>query len=166
MAAPSRPESDPGISADAVAPPYGLVLTGRFDEAAEAWAGLSVPYERALALIDAGDAESVRAGVDQFDRLGADEVAAKVRRDLRQQGVSAVPARRRETTLSNPAGLTAREVEVVGLLGQGLTNAELAERLYISAKTVDHHVSAILTKLGVPSRRDAVRRARELGIPV
>jgi DNA-binding NarL/FixJ family response regulator len=106
----------------------------------------------------------VRAGVDLLDRLGADEVAAKVRHDLRQRGITAVPTRRRETTLSNPAGLTAREVEVLGLLGQGLTNAELASRLFISAKTVDHHVSAILSKLGVGSRRNAVSRARELGI--
>ena len=158
------PEADLGISADDVAAPYGLVLSGRFEEAADAWAGLSVPYERALALVATGDPDAVRAGVDQLDRLGADEVAAKVRHDLRQQGIATVPARRRETTLSNPAGLTAREVEVLGLLGQGLTNAELAQRLFISAKTVDHHVSAILAKLGVGSRRDAVHRARVLAV--
>ncbi|MCA1844519.1 MAG: AAA family ATPase [Actinobacteria bacterium] len=158
------PGSDLGIPADDVAAPYRLVLAGRFEEAAEAWAGLSVPYEQALALVDTGDPDAVRAGVDLLDRLGADEVAAKVRHDLRRRGITAVPARRRETTLANPAGLTAREVEVLGLLGQGLTNAELAQRLFISAKTVDHHVSAILAKLGVAGRRDAVHRARQLGV--
>ena len=61
-------------------------------------------------------------------------------------------------------GLTTRQTEVLHLLDDGLTNAELAERLYLSVKTVDHHVSAILTKLEVTKRRDAVRRARELGL--
>ena len=75
-----------------------------------------------------------------------------------------MPARRRATTLANPAGLTSRQIEVLRLIGEGLTNAELADRLYLSAKTVDHHVSAILTKLDVPGRRDAIRRGRELGI--
>jgi DNA-binding NarL/FixJ family response regulator len=75
-----------------------------------------------------------------------------------------VPARRRSTTLVNPAGLTGRQLEVLRLLDGGLTNTELAERLYLSVKTVDHHVSAILAKLQVTRRGDAVRRARELGI--
>ncbi len=75
-----------------------------------------------------------------------------------------MPARRRTSTLANPRGLTSREVEVLRLLDDGLTNAELAQRLYISAKTVDHHVSAILSKLHVANRRDAARAARELGL--
>jgi DNA-binding NarL/FixJ family response regulator len=69
-------------------------------------------------------------------------------------------------TLRNPAGLTRRQVEVLRRMEDGLTNAELAAQLYLSAKTVDHHVSAILTKLQVTNRRDAVRRGRELGIIV
>jgi len=83
---------------------------------------------------------------------------------LRAEGIVAVPARRRAATRANPAGLTARQEEVLRQLSQGLTNAELADALYISAKTVDHHVSAILTKLGVASRREAVRAAREMGL--
>jgi DNA-binding NarL/FixJ family response regulator len=75
-----------------------------------------------------------------------------------------VPARRRATTLRNPAGLTRRQVEVLQRMEDGLTNAELAAQLYLSAKTIDHHVSAILGKLGVANRRDAVRRARDLGV--
>ena len=75
-----------------------------------------------------------------------------------------MPAPRRATTRANPAGLTTRQVEVLRLLEDGLTNAELAERLFLSVKTVDHHVSAIMTKLEVTRRRDAVRRAREVGI--
>jgi DNA-binding NarL/FixJ family response regulator len=70
----------------------------------------------------------------------------------------------RPTTLANPAHLTARELEVTGLLTDGLRNDEIARRLYISPKTVDHHVSAVLRKLGVPSRHHVGRAARELGV--
>ena len=66
--------------------------------------------------------------------------------------------------MANAAGLTARQIEVLALLRDGLTNAELGRRLYISAKTADHHVSAILAKLGVNTRRDAVRTARKLNL--
>jgi DNA-binding CsgD family transcriptional regulator len=147
-----------------VAEPYRLLLDGAHEAAADEFHRLSMPYDAALALVDSGDPALARRALDVLDRLGADAVAAKVRRDLRSQGVSAVPARRRSSTLTNPVGLTARQVEVLRLLDDGLTNAELAERLYLSVKTVDHHVSAILTKLDVAKRRDAVRRARELSI--
>jgi DNA-binding CsgD family transcriptional regulator len=155
---------DPDVDADDVAPPYRCQLDGDLEQAAAWWADLAAPYERALALIDGGQAEEVRAGLDGLDRLAADGVAAKVRRELRSSGLKVVPARRREATRANPAGLTARQVEVVRLLRDGLSNAELADQLYISTKTVDHHVSAVLSKLGVTSRREAVRAARQLGI--
>ena len=71
---------------------------------------------------------------------------------------------RRRTTRANPAGLTARQVEVLRLLDEGLTNPEIADRLFISLKTADHHVSAILAKLQVTGRRDAVKAGRDLGL--
>jgi DNA-binding CsgD family transcriptional regulator len=147
-----------------VAEPYRLLLDGAYEAAADDFHRRSMPYDAALALVDSGDPAFAARALDILDRLGADAVAAKVRRDLRSKGVSAVPARRRAATLANPAGLTTRQTEVLRLLDDGLTNAELAERLYLSVKTVDHHVSAILTKLDVTKRRDAVRRARELGL--
>ncbi len=155
---------DPGIDADDVAEPYRFFLDGALDAAAAGFQRLSMPYEAALALTDSGDADLARRGLDVLDRLGADAVAAKVRRDLRARGVSVVPARRRSTTLANPAGLTSRQIDVLRLMSEGLTNAELAERLYLSVRTVDKHVAAILDKLQVANRRDAVRQARELGI--
>jgi DNA-binding CsgD family transcriptional regulator len=155
---------DPSIDADAVAPPYRLLLDRCYEDAADAFERLGTPYDAALALADSGDVEHARRALDILDRLGADAVAAKVRRDLRANGALAVPARRRASTRQHPAGITARQVDVLRLLEQGCTNGEIAERLYLSAKTVDHHVSAILAKLGVANRRAAVRRGRELGI--
>ncbi|WP_234816308.1 LuxR C-terminal-related transcriptional regulator [Mycolicibacterium agri] len=151
------------VEAAGVAEPYRLALDGAAEAAADEFHRLSMPYDAALALLDGGVPLAARA-LDILDRLGADAVAAKVRRDLRACGQSVVPARRRSTTLANPAGLTARQVDVLRLLDDGLTNTEMADRLFLSAKTVDHHVSAILAKLEVNKRRDAVRKARELGL--
>lgn len=156
---------DPAVGVphiESLAAPYRLQLSGDHHAAAECWASLSAPYEQAMALVDTGDHVDVRAGFDLLDRLGAEAVAAKVRLDLRNRGAAVVPSRRRSSTLDNSAGLTAREIEVLRLLESGLTNAELAGRLYISHKTVDHHVSAIISKLHVRNRREAVRAAREL----
>jgi DNA-binding CsgD family transcriptional regulator/tetratricopeptide (TPR) repeat protein len=152
------------VDAIGVAEPYRLVLDGAYEAAADEFHRLSMPYDAALAMLDSADPALAVRALDILDRLGADAVAAKVRRDLRAGGQSVVPARKRSATLANPAGLTARQVDVLRLLDDGLTNAELADRLFLSVKTVDHHVSAILAKLEVNKRRDAVRRARQLGI--
>jgi DNA-binding CsgD family transcriptional regulator len=152
------------VEAAMIAEPFRLQISEQFEEAAARWDALSAPYDQALALVDAGTAECTRAGLDRLDRLGADHVAAKVRQDLRRRGAPTIPSRRRAATLANPAGLTSRQVEILGLLADGSTNAEIARLLFISAKTVDHHVSAVLSKLQVTSRRDAARRAGELGI--
>jgi DNA-binding CsgD family transcriptional regulator len=152
------------VDAVGIAEPYRLLLDGKYQAAADDFHARSMPYDAALALIDSADSAHAARALDILDRLGADAVAAKVRRELRARGHTAVPSRRRAATLANPAGLTARQVDVLRLLDDGLTNAELAERLFLSVKTVDHHVSAILGKLDVTKRRDAVRRARELGL--
>jgi DNA-binding NarL/FixJ family response regulator len=75
-----------------------------------------------------------------------------------------VPRGPRATTMANPARLTSREVDVLDLLEQGLSNAGIAARLFISEKTAAHHVSAILTKLGVRSRSQAGSVARSAGV--
>ena len=93
--------------------------------------------------------------------LGAEPLERRVTTRLRELGLR-VPTRPRETTRANPAGLTSRQLEVLALLAQGFTNAEIAERLVVSQRTAEHHVAAVLLKLGAPTRREAARRAAEL----
>ncbi|HSL65600.1 MAG TPA: helix-turn-helix transcriptional regulator, partial [Gaiellaceae bacterium] len=89
--------------------------------------------------------------------------AAVVARRLRARGARGLTRGPRAVTRDDPAGLTPRERDVLGLLGEGLTNGEIAARLVLSEKTVGHHVSAILAKLGVRSRYDAAKLATQDG---
>jgi len=99
-----------------------------------------------------------------LDGLGARQTALRLRRQLRHRGNLRVPRGPNRATAANPAGLTGRQVEVLGLLAEGLTDAEIAAQLSLSAKTVGHHVSGLLAKLGVGSRRQAAAAARRLGV--
>jgi DNA-binding CsgD family transcriptional regulator len=148
----------------AVAAPHAAELAGDWGRAAELWAGLGCPYEAALALAGADDDGTLRRALDELQRLGAQPAAAIVARRLRERGVRGVPRGPRATTRDNPAGLTAREVEVLELVGEGLRNAEIAARLFVSEKTVGHHVSAILRKLGARTRGEASAEAHRRGI--
>jgi DNA-binding CsgD family transcriptional regulator len=146
-----------------IAEPYRLMLSGEWHSAALAWETIGMPYEQALALAD-GSEDALRQALRIFDRLGAAPMAAIARRRLRQLGVRGVPRGPRVATRGNPAGLTAREVQVLALLVSGHTNSQLARRLHVSAKTIEHHVSSILEKLDVHSRTEAVAAAFGLGI--
>ena len=148
----------------AVPAPFALQVRGDAFAAAAAWRELGCPYETALALTDADNEPALLQALELLTELGAEAAAGRVRRRLRTLGVTRVPRGPRPTTRANPARLTARQVEVVGLLAAGLTNAEIAEELVISPKTAGHHVSAILDKLGARSRLEAVNAARELGL--
>jgi DNA-binding CsgD family transcriptional regulator len=145
-------EDDPPVDA---ADPYLLELSGDWARAAEAWERIGCPYERALALASSEDEPALQTALAELERLGAKPVAAILQRRLRRKGVRGLSRGARPTTLANSAGLTAREVEVLGLLAGGLRNAEIAERLFVAEKAVDHHVSAILRKLGVRNRGEA-----------
>jgi DNA-binding NarL/FixJ family response regulator len=121
------------------------------------------PYEQALALWDEGSPDALLAALPLLDDLDARAVTARVRARLRELGVP-VPRGSSAATRANPAGLTDRQLDVLTLLVEGLSNAEIAARLVISPKTTDHHVSAILARLGVRSRGEAVAAARRLGL--
>ncbi|KJK10089.1 hypothetical protein UB45_20270 [Terrabacter sp. 28] len=154
----------PGGEHSAVAEPFALELAGDHAGAAAAWHALGAPYERALALVHGADETAASRAVDDLEGLGAAATAVRCRRSLADRGMRATSGRRRASTRTNPSGLTNRQLDVARLVARGLTNAELADHLYISPKTADHHVSAILTKLGLSTRRDVVRRAVELGL--
>jgi ATP/maltotriose-dependent transcriptional regulator MalT len=148
----------------AVSELWSAELRGDVVAAVQSWDAVGAPYEAALALaFSASTAEKVEA-VRRLEALGAVPVAARVRRSLREAGVRSLPGVARATTRRHPAGLTTREQEVLELLGRGLTNDEIAASLVISVKTAGHHVSAVLAKLGVSSRRDAVTQAARMGL--
>jgi ATP/maltotriose-dependent transcriptional regulator MalT len=146
------------------AEPYALHAIGRFRDAAAVWEAVGCPYQQALALSDSGEEQDLRQALGIFHSLGARPMARKVIERLRAIGARGIPRGPRPPTRQNPARLTQRELEVLALLAQGLRNADVAKRLVVSAKTVDHHVSSILKKLGVPNRAAAVREASRLGL--
>jgi DNA-binding CsgD family transcriptional regulator len=139
---------------------YALEISRDWRGAARAWKELGCPYERALVLGWYGTEPEQREALAILDQLGAAPAAQALRRQMRARGVRAVPRGSRTSTRRNPLGLTRREAEILALLSEGLRNAAIAKRLFVSTKTVDHHVSAILAKLGVPSRAEAVAMAR------
>ena len=143
--------------------PYTQQMDGDWQAAADAWAQIGCPYEQAIALMDSESPLHLLEALEILDGLRAAPAAAKLRGRLRRMGVQGVPRGPRKKTRSHPAGLTARQVEVLELVAEGLTNADIAERLFVSPKTVDHHVSAILTKLDVSSRTEAATVARDRG---
>lgn len=134
----------------------GLEIAGQWQTAAEAWKKLGCPYEHATILAMYGREAEKREALAIFEGLGAAPAARAIRRQFRAEGIKRVPRGARPTTQSNQFGLTKREAEVLSLLSRGMRNAAIARALFVSQKTVDHHVSSILGKLGVPSRGAAV----------
>jgi DNA-binding CsgD family transcriptional regulator len=143
-----------------VAEPYRLLLDGDPAGAARAWTHLGSPYEAAMALADVPDEEALREALSIVIALGARAAAQVIRQRLRMLGVRSIPAGPHAATRKRAFGLTRREHEVLDLICAEQTNAEIAAKLFLSVKTVDHHVSAILAKLGVPTRAAARRVAQ------
>jgi DNA-binding CsgD family transcriptional regulator len=149
---------------DWIALPYALELRGEGRPAFAEWRRLGFPYEAERALIEVGDEAQLRSSLEALVQLGARPLAQQCAQRLRSIGARGVPRGPRHSTAHNPAQLTTRQVEIVRLVAQGLQNAEIGRRLFISAKTVDHHVSASLAKLGVRSRTEVALAAARLGL--
>ena len=147
-----------------VARPFALELEGDPARAALLWTELGCPYDAALALAHSDAEPDLRRALDELRRLGAEPAARIVARRLRSIGALDIPRGANRATASNPASLTDRELEVLALLAQGLRNAEIAERLVVSSRTIEHHVSAILAKLGARTRGEAGAAALRLGL--
>jgi len=127
------------------------------------WEQFGCPYEQAIALFEGGEADK-RKALCIVNQLGANAVYEKMKLEMRTSGIKSIPRGLRKTTLANPALLTDRELGILTLLKEGLQNKEIGSRLFISAKTVDHHISSVLFKLEVNSRVKAVQEALRLGI--
>ena len=153
-------EEAPAFAAE----PYALELAGDCRRSADLWTQLGCPYEAALVLAEADEEEPLRRAHVELLRLGARPAAAIVARRLRERGARGVPRGPRPPTKENPANITARELDVLALLGEGLGNQEIAERLFLSRRTVEHHVAAILRKLRAASRTQAATEAGRLGL--
>jgi DNA-binding CsgD family transcriptional regulator/tetratricopeptide (TPR) repeat protein len=145
------------------AEPYRLQLSGRWKDAADCWRAIGCPYEAALALADSDNPGALREALATFDRLGARPMRDTTARRLRELGVRNVP---RRPSMLSADGLSAREQDVLTLLADGRRNTEIAAALFLSRRTVEHHVAAILRKLGVPNRTEAARHARTIGVTV
>jgi DNA-binding CsgD family transcriptional regulator len=150
-----RRTRSPRLIQGKVAQPYRLLLDGDPAEAAQAWTRLGCTYDAAMALADAPDEAALREALGILTSLGARPAARIIRQRLRSLGARPIPVGPRTATRAHPSGLTRREREVLDLICAEHTNAEISAKLSISAKTVGHHVSAILAKLGVPTRAAA-----------
>jgi DNA-binding CsgD family transcriptional regulator len=139
-----------------IAEPYALEISGEWRRAAHAWKTLGCPYEYASMLAWYGAEADQREALTLFEQLGAAPAALALRKQMREHGVRKVPRGVRMSTRSHPQGLTQREAQILALLSDGLRNSAIAKRLFLSTKTVDHHVSAILSKLGVETRAQAI----------
>ncbi len=155
--------SDPAWSSQAPSP-HAAMIEGRWREAADRMGAVGWSYDRALLLSLLDEREALTEAVAIARDLDARPLLTRASGRLRALG-EAVPHGPRRSTRRNPAQLTDRQLEVLLHLREGRTNREIADRLHVSTRTVEHHVAAILTKLGVSSRTQAVSRCQDLGVP-
>lgn len=142
---------------------YRRLMEGDWQGSAQDWADWERPYEQAVALSE-GDTEARLQALSILDEIGAVPLASRIRTELRRAGVKGVPRGPTRATREHGAGLTTRQNEVLELLSRDMSNADIADELFISLRTAEHHVAAVITKLDAADRHDAVERARESGL--
>ena len=142
---------------------YDLTAAASIKNAVQFWERSGCPYQLALTLFE-GTEQDKRKAISIIHRLGAITVYEKLKLEMRSSGIKSIPRGMRKTTQSNPAQLTERELDILQLLNKGMQNKEIAAQLFISAKTVDHHISSILFKLDAKTRSKAVQEAIRLEI--
>jgi DNA-binding CsgD family transcriptional regulator len=144
--------------------PFSSQLAGEGVRAAMLWDRLGYRYEAALALFDTKAETLLRESLARLVDLGAEAAARVVRRTMRDLGMHSIPTGARTATRAHPRGLTTREQQILQLLATGESNEEISAELFISVRTVEHHVTAILGKLGVATRQGAAKEAVKLGL--
>jgi ATP/maltotriose-dependent transcriptional regulator MalT len=151
------------VSSRKITEAYDISSAAKALKAAAFWEERGCPYEQALVLFEGKD-DDKRKAIAMIKDLGASAVYEKIKQEMRDLGIKNIPLGIRNSTRGNAAFLTNREMDVLTLLKEGLHNKEIATQLYISTKTVDHHISSILFKLDADSRSKAVAEAVSMGI--
>jgi DNA-binding CsgD family transcriptional regulator len=137
-----------------IAEPFLLQISGRWQEASGVWEKLKCPYEHALALSE-GNEKAMKRSIELFDALGAAAASQLIKQKLRKSGIKNIPKGPRQSTAENPSGLTNRQLEILNLVADGLSNSEIGNKLYISTRTVENHISSIFSRLNIRSRVEA-----------
>jgi DNA-binding CsgD family transcriptional regulator/tetratricopeptide (TPR) repeat protein len=152
------------VAPDGLPKPFAQEIAGDWQGAAATWTRRGRPYDAAIALLASSDEAELRMALATFDDMGACVAAAAARRRMKHLGMTAIPRGPRAATRAAPSGLTTRQQQVLALVSDGLSDKEIARRLFISERTVHHHVAAVLSKMGVPSRTAAAREAARMGL--
>ena len=150
---------EPGRIFDGCPGPFVSSLAGDHLRAAELWEQAGEPFARALELVEAKEAAVAFEGLRLLDRTGASRIADLARHRLRGRGLQGVPRGPRQSANGSVPVLTGRQLEVLRLIARGRTNAQIADELFVARRTVDNHVSAILSRLDVDGRTQAVETA-------
>lgn len=144
--------------------PFQLELSGKLELAAEAWRAIGMPYAAALVSMQSDDAGLLGQAVHDLQAMGAEAGAAYARRRAAEVGGTGRLPRPRRGTYSaareHPLGLTRREQDVLRLIVRGCSNREISEELGRSPRTVEHHVSAVLSKLNAQNRMAVMLRVQ------